>query len=189
MSFVQDLANLIINSGKDYFVVGIIGLPYAGKSNLASSLVDELSILNTKAEHFDVDIYYIEMAPGINMRRGNLSRDMQEFKEGIRIFIGDRQVGQDTKVLIFTATLKFLPKEPSAYSAFDYIVFSTFEDGRVRLDRKLKAEGHGGQGKVADEIIGEFTQEQFQEHDAMDIVRQADVIWCDDTKKLKRLAT
>lgn len=90
--------------------------------------------------------------------------------------------------MIFTATLKFLPEDAPAYNAFDYMVFSTFENGRVRLERKLRAEAPGGLGKAEEEIIGEFTCEQFQEHAAVDMIRRADVIRCADTQTPEQLA-
>lgn len=94
MTFAQDLANLVASSGKKYFVLGIVGLPYAGQDALARDLVDERASRGITAEHFDADKFYVEMAPGIRVRTRDLARDIQEFKTGTRIFIGDGRPAQ-----------------------------------------------------------------------------------------------
>lgn len=189
------LVNAILASKKDFFALGILGQPSAGKRTLAKSLTEQLHLQNRKAETVLVDDwYYIEMMPGIRMRRSNLARDIREFQEGARIFMagGDR-IESDTSVLLILATLKYLPEDLGAWEALDYRVFVTARDGRQRLQRRIELETRpkeeGGPGRSEAEVVGEFAQEQLREHSAIDMIRQAECVWFQDTNQIGTLGS
>jgi len=195
MDILTYLVNAIEASRNDFFALGILGQPSAGKRTLAKRLTEQLHRHDRKAETvFADDCYYIEMMPGIRMRRSNLARDIREFQQSTQIYIagGDRlELG--TSVLIILATLRYLPEDRDAWEALDYRVFVTAKDGRQRLQRRIELETRpkeeGGPGRSEAEVVGEFTEEQLREHSAVEMIRQADCVWLQDTNEIVRLSS
>ena len=184
MDLVKEIVQLVGRSGTTRHVIGFVGLPYTGTAELANRLANALSKVSVESLTYDADNSYVQMAPGIQMKSGNLGRDISEFKNGNPIYLSDSRVPDGVRVLILTASLQFLPADPDVCSGLDFLAFCTFEDGRQRLDRKIKAET--ASGKTEDDIIGEFTLEQLRERSASHLMRQAQIIWCVDTQTAKR---
>lgn len=186
------LTNTVLASGKDCFAVGILGQPSTGKRTLANKLTEQLRLHHKKvATVFADECYYIEMMPGIRLRRSDLARDIREFQAGEDICIaGGGCIERETSVLVVLATLKYLPEDLDAWAALDYRVFITARDGRHRLQRRIELETRskeeGGPGRSEADVVDEFTQEQLQEHAAIGMIRQAECVWLHDTNEIGR---
>lgn len=174
------------------FAVGIIGEPYTDAPTLAETLIDEFRVRGREAECINVDdVYYIEMMPGIRMRRSNLGRDIDEFKSGTRIYlVGSGQIAADTTVLIVLGTYKYLPEDAEALRALDFRLVVSFENDKARLQRMIycetRAVEEGGLGRSKADILGEFAMRQVQNLGARDLLIQADAIWLQDANKVVR---
>ncbi len=184
------LTNAVLVSEKTHFAMGILGQPSAGKRTLARKLTDQLRRHGRKAATVFVDdCYYIEIMPGIRMRRSKLARDIREFQAGTEIYVagGDR-IESATTVLLLLATLTYLPEDLSAWETLDYRLFVTARDGQERLRRRIELETRpkeeGGPGRSEAEVVGEFTQDQLREHAAIGMIRQADCVWLQDTNQI-----
>lgn len=192
MNVPKELAEMITTAKGKRFAIGIIGEPYTDAPTVAKSLVEELHIRGRKAECVDVDdVYYVEMMPGIRMRRSNLGRDIEEFKSGTRIYLaGTGQIGADTTVLIALGTYKYLSEDTAALQALDFRLVVSFENDQARLRRKIdyetRPQAEGGLGRSEAEVVGEFAMEQIQGLGARDLLLQADAIWLQDANKVVR---
>jgi hypothetical protein len=69
-------------------------------------------------------------------------------------------------------------------------VFVTARDSQERLRRRIELEtrptAEGRPGRSQAEVVGEFTQDQLQENAAIDMIRQADCVWLQDTNQIGR---
>lgn len=190
MDIATFLVSVVASSEKPFFVMGIMGHPCAGKRTLARDLTEKLRAVDRIAEtEFADERYFIQVDPETRIRRRSLVRDIRKFQQGERIRLASgKRIQSETSVLLVLATLKYLPEDLDTWAAFDYRVFITAHDAKHRLDRRLKLEtrskAEGGAGRSEGEIVGEFMEEQLREFATIDMIRQSDCIWAQDTNEI-----
>lgn len=171
--------------------IGIFGLPYSGKRTLAAQLKQRLEEAGFPAEIVNVDeTCYMELVPGVPVRRTDFLRDIEEFHDRSPVAFGEARLGPTVRVLLLTATYKYIVLDMDAYSALDFRIAITFRNAKTRLDRKLAAEtdqsDDGRRSRSEAEVVGEFSAEQLQEWHAADLIQKADIVWMQDTNEIGR---